>query len=475
MLSHCWSGMAPSPTGLLSFGARIGTRPSVADSMSQLTRISAGLRSGFAPAAAGAVLFLAAGCGRVTTAPSQMGSGVTEVRSGKTSTSAVQPYDPSLILWSASGSASGDVEAEHDLQHIGSIGSTQICRVAAGSDPLLVAQSLVLDSRVGWAEPNYLAETAESRGHSWAFDDGFNDQQGYEDQNAAARLGLTTAHGFSTGNGVLVAVLDTGVNPGHPLLADHVVAGYDFVSNDANPGEAPDGIDNDGDGFIDEALGHGTHVAGIVALVAPGARILPLRVLDDDGHGDALSIARAIDYAVTRGARVINLSLGLLNEDRTIEDALARASARGAVIVASAGNWGAEEPEEYPANFDEAAAVAATRADDWPTTFTSFGGFVALSAPGEGIRSAFWNGHTAVWSGTSMSAPFVAGAAALLLALHPSWGHNNVMSRLRQTAKPLDPSIPEVHEYGAGRLDLAAALLAERSGGAGDKAMHFSE
>ena len=379
------------------------------------------------------------------------------------------PYVGTTVLWSASGSVDDDqVESEFGLTATGSVGPYRVCQVAPGGDPLAVSQAMLTDSRVSWAEPNYVAETAESRGHSFAFDDGHTDLAGYEDQTAAVRLGLGTAHTITTGSGVIVGVLDTGVNGNHPLLRGRVLPGWDFVSGDADPSELPDGVDSDGDGLVDEALGHGTHVAGIVALAAPGARILPLRVLDSDGHGDALSIARAIDYAADHGARVMNLSLGLLSEDHLIGDAINRASARGVLVVSSAGNWGAEEPEEFPAHFDATSAVAATRADDTPTTFTSFGSFVALCAPGEGIRSAFWNGNTAVWSGTSMSAPFVAGGAALLFALHPLWTPAQVMARLRATAHPLDPSVPEAAtNFGSGRLDLAAAVLPDKKSGSG--------
>lgn len=417
-----------------------------------------------------ATLVAIAGCGRATapTAPEPSSPNATRPMSSASATSS-NPIDATTVLWrSHDASQESAVESEYGLVRLGEVGTYEVCRVPSGSDPVLVSQTLQADTRVGWAEPNYLLEPAETRGHSWAFDDGYLNATGYEDQSATARLGLAQAHALSTGRGILVAVLDTGVNPLHSLLAGHVAPGWDFVSNDADASEAPDGVDSDGDGFVDEALGHGTHVAGIVALAAPGASILPVRVLDNDGRGTALNVARGIDYAVSRGARVINLSLGLLAEDQVIEDAVARATAVGVVVVASAGNWGAEEPEEYPANFEETAAVAATRADDMPATFTSFGSFVALSAPGDGIRSAFWNGHTAVWSGTSMSAPFVSAGAALLLAVHPSWGRAQVMARLTRTAHPFDPSIPEATQhYGAGRLDLAAALLFDRQTGGG--------
>src|SRR5262249_7305695 len=159
------------------------------------------------------------------------------------------------------------------------------------------------------------------------------------------------------------------------------------------------------------------------------------------------------------GARVINLSLGMLRTSPSIERALQQAEEKGVVCVASAGNWGADEPVEYPASSSHAIAVAALDAAGHAASFTSFGSFVSLSAPGVEICSAYWGGRYALWSGTSMSAPFVSGAAALLLSLHPDWGRELVMQRLAATAASLESLNPELaEELGAGALDAASAL-----------------
>lgn len=373
-------------------------------------------------------------------------------------------HDPTLVIWwGAPGCDDDQFENEYGLSLEGELGAARVCTLPAGETVASMLARMSTDERVAWAEPNLISETAESRGHSFAFDDGSDFSSGVIDQAAAKRVGLAEAHRVSRGRGVLVAVLDTGIDPDHRAFIGRLVPGYDFVDGDNDPTEAPNGIDEDQDGRIDEALGHGSHVAGIVAMVAPEARILPLRVLDDDGRGKAYDIARAIDLAVARGARVINLSLGMLVEDRLIAEAIARAVSRKVVVLASAGNWGDEDPEEFPADESDALAVAASGPSSRPAPFSSFGDHVAISAPGEGIRSAFWNGHTAVWSGTSMATPWVAGGAALLIAVHPEWNQADVLQRLGEGARAFDPTVQEASEhYGAGVLDLAAALAPDR-------------
>ena len=119
-----------------------------------------------------------------------------------------------------------------------------------------------------------------------------------------------------------MAVLDTGVGP-HPDLQPVLLPGHDFIDDDNVPDDVGDGLDNDNDGVTDEGVGHGTHVAGIIHAIAPGARILPVRVLDSDAQGSVFAIAQGIRYAVDQKARVINLSLGLVNsESPSIESAL---------------------------------------------------------------------------------------------------------------------------------------------------------
>lgn len=332
-------------------------------------------------------------------------------------------------------------------------------RPAAGVLPADVAAQMATDPRLQTAEQDGYLQTAESRQQSFAFDDGLNSPGAVPEQPAALALHLAEAHNISDGARVRVAVLDTGIDPNHPMFAGRIAAAWNFTNNSGDVTDIKTGIDANKNGFVDEAWGHGTHVAGIVLMTAPKVDLLIARVLDSEGRGDVSNVAAGIRWAVARGARVINLSLGTLVHSDAIESALNVAEAHGVMVVASAGNWGADHPQEYPASSGQATAIAATDVNATPATWTSFASFVALTAPGISIRSAYPGGTYRLWSGTSMSTPFVSGTAALLLALHPDWQTDQVLERINRTAQNLH-AVPAtmLGKLGDGMLDVGAAL-----------------
>jgi hypothetical protein len=315
--------------------------------------------------------------------------------------------------------------------------------------------ALTQDERVLEVESERTFETAESRQRSFAFDDGLGSASAYAEQPAAGALGLGHAHTVSRGSGTLIAIIDTGADVSHPALAGSIAGGWDFIDRDADPREQLNGMDEDGDGDVDEAYGHGTHVAGIAHLVAPDAQLLILRVLDSDGRGSLLHVAAAVRWAVRNGARVINMSLGSLGHSPTLDRALAEAEAQGVLTVVSAGNWGGNTPVEFPASSPHVMAIAAVNTDHTPADFSSRGDFVELSAPGVGVRSTYPGGGYWLWSGTSMSAPFVAGAGALLAAVHPEWMLAAIRQQLGFTAAPIGAP---ANGMGAGSLDVGTAV-----------------
>lgn len=215
---------------------------------------------------------------------------------------------------------------------------------------------------------------------------------------------------------------------------------------------------NPADDPANGALGHGTGVTGIIAAVAPGACIMPIKVLDSAGYGTVFGVAEGIVYAVTHGARVINLSLGTASRSRILSRAINYATRHGVVVVASAGNSG-DGSDNYPAKDRQVLAVAATDAKDQKADFSTYADWVAVDAPGVDIYSTYYDGRYALWSGTSLAAPFVSGEAALLRAQHPRAGITAIDARIRNSATPIGDQNPDYASgLGAGRIDLPAAL-----------------
>ncbi|SMB80265.1 S8 family peptidase [Deinococcus hopiensis] len=236
-------------------------------------------------------------------------------------------------------------------------------------------------------------------------------------QNTASfRLaGLDRAEARSphAGEGVTVAVIDSGVDASHPMLRGAVRPGYDWVDDDDDASEADAGL---GAGY-----GHGTAVAGLVRQVAPGAALLPLRVLGPDGSGRAADVARAIRFAVDAGAGVINLSVASSSSSEGVRAALQYAVGRGVLIVAASGNEGGDVPQAPARSLDGdsplgqlgVSVTAVDAAGDLPAWSTRGG---EVLAPGVQLESAYPGGRVVTATGSSFSAPIVSGALALALA-----------------------------------------------------------
>ena len=264
----------------------------------------------------------------------------------------------------------------------------------------------------------------------------------YPVQYATELIGVEAAQQSTQGEGILVAILDTGIDTSHEVLEEMIAAGgFNFVDQNTN-------VDDVGPG---EMTGHGTYVAGIVALVAPQASILPLRVLDSDGLNNAFHLVEAIYYAIDQGADVINLSMGSHAHNEFVQQAIETARDAGVVVVAAAGNDGLEQLL-YPAAYEGVIAVAATDENDLPAPFSNFGDAVTVAAPGVGIVSTVPGDNYGRWEGTSPATAFVSGAAALLLSIDQTPAE--VEQTIIETAKPLNSQdLPD-----AGRLDIAAAV-----------------
>jgi subtilisin family serine protease len=271
------------------------------------------------------------------------------------------------------------------------------------------------------------------------------------------RTTYEAAWSISRGTGVTVAVVDTGVDRSHPDLSGQVLSGWTFLNGTQSKSGAAD--DN----------GHGTHVAGTIAArannqvgitgAAPGARILPVKVLSASGSGYYSDVAKGITWATQHGARVINLSLGGSSTSSAITSAIDYARSCKAVVVAAAGNNGScagtTNAPSYPAAISGALGVAAVDSTLTRACFSNVGTYVDFAAPGVGVWSTLPGAKYASWQGTSMATPHVAAAAAIVLAKRPGCGAKGVADRLRLSAYKL----PSVKTYvGVGLVDPLKAL-----------------
>jgi subtilisin family serine protease len=345
-------------------------------------------------------------------------------------------------------------------------------RILDAASPHDKAEALLSDpqARISYAEPNFVGQAPEEAARvTWSVG---GDAGDYVAQWAPSRVRLPEAHTVTRGAGITVAVLDTGVDAAHAALAGRLLPGFDFVDLDSDPAEVGSHAQN-------PTYGHGTHVAGLVALAAPEAKIMPLRVLDVNGVGNVWVLAEALAFAMdpdgnpatNDGAQVINLSLSTIERSSLVKEVMKAAicndgtqtqssgdlpcfspTGRGAVIIDAAGNSAGSRPE-YPAGegLNGSIAVGASTQFDSIAAFSNFGSWVNIAAPGEGILSSVPGGEYGTWSGTSMATPLVAGITALVRAQNPSLKPAKVVQRIMDKAVDIRASVRF-------RIDAAAAL-----------------
>jgi len=291
------------------------------------------------------------------------------------------------------------------------------------------------------------------------------------------RINASQAWTITTGQPITIAIVDTGVDLSHPDLAAHIVPGYNVISPTIS---------------ADDDNGHGSHVAGIAAAVTDNgvgvagvswnARIMPVKVLDEEGAGWSADVAEGVIWAVDHGAQIINLSLGSPWPSLTVRDAIDHAHNQDALIVAAAGNeYQYRNPVQYPAALRHVLAVAATGDRDEHARYSSTGLYVDVSAPGGNpynpndternhwIWSTYWRGDEGKpaegymrMSGTSQAAPHVAGLAALIWPVNPDLSNDQVEELIKATS--VDLGLPGRDDFfGWGRIDVWAALEAAKS------------
>jgi subtilisin family serine protease len=328
----------------------------------------------------------------------------------------------------------------------------------------------------------------------------------YVNQPAASIIGVSDAHRLATGAGT-VAFLDTGVDFSNLVLASSLVLGFDFTRNWVGGSDAADlfqsttpilddqsltpipgqsttpilddaiivnqsttPILDDGNTFVlsqsttpildgfkaPHAFGHGTMVAGLIHLVAPTAKLMPVKVFNSDGKSTLSLIISGIYYAVDHGAKVINMSFSFSGTSQELTNAIDFATSRRVIMVASAGNDG-KAVVIYPAGYSQVMGIGSTNNYDLRSSFSNYGSVVTMAAPGEGLVSTYPFNHYAAGWGTSFSTPLVSGAVALLVDINSGIDGAQAMQALSH-ADPIGQGM------GAGRLDLVGAIKAVRKG-----------
>jgi subtilisin family serine protease len=336
-----------------------------------------------------------------------------------------------------------------------------------------VDQSVNAVPTYAFSDPSYLTDETPASYYGATVWHGYIAQPA----NQLVRTAQTQATFNVAGAGTTVAVIDTGVDPANPVLKSVLVNGYDFTTNTSGGSEMndvqaspnlnqaqPATLDQrtvavldqrtvavlDGGSYSD--FGHGTMTAGIVHLVAPEAKIMPLKAFTAAGTAYDSNILRAIYYAVSNGAKVMNMSFNYTSYSPELATAIKYANSRGVISVASAGNNG-EHTMVYPGGLPGVIDVASTSNLDVQSTFTNYGvPPVFMAAPGEGVVTTYpWGTYAAGW-GTSFSTPFVAGTAALMLGTN-----GNCSSRMVPLGLANAHYIGNVN-LGFGRLDTYQAL-----------------
>jgi hypothetical protein len=343
---------------------------------------------------------------------------------------------------------------------------------------LTQSTSGILDSLVGRTLVSFFGSTVPSN---------------YTTQTATSIIRLADARTATSLTGVgIVAIIDTGADTTHPALSGVLVPGFDFTRDQPGASEFSDldptvaaqlqqstsgildaqntlilnpaavailsqstsGIlDQSTSGILDSSLGefgHGTMVAGIVHLIAPTAKIMPLKAFRADGSSDLSNIIRAIYYASDNGASVISMSFSISQPSPGLQAAIQYALSKNVILVAASGNDGLKTLV-YPASYGGVQGIGSSTSSDTKSSFSNFGsGVVTFAAPGEGVITTYPGGNYAAGWGTSFSAPMLAGSAALVLQARPTAKPGDITNALSKTK--------QISDMGYGRIDLFASL-----------------
>lgn len=345
-----------------------------------------------------------------------------------------------LLIQIKPGVAKGDVDNlvhAHGGVNAGEIENIKVRRIKVPEHALeQVKKALSNNPNLTFVEENFIAEAGYVPN-----DPKYSSQWHLPTIEAPGAWDLTT-----DAQGVPIAIIDSGVDPTHPDLVGNLIAGYNFIGNNTD---------------TQDVLGHGTAVAGSaaamtdnatgVASVAGNSPIMPLVVLNANDSATYYDIARAINYAADQGVRIMNISIGGTSYSSTLQNAVNYAWDKGAVIIAAAHNYSTDTPY-YPAACTNVVAVSATTSSDTLASFSNYGNWIDISAPGTYILTTSRGGGYGNWNGTSFSSPITAGVAALILSANPSLTNVQVVDILTQSADDLGSTGFDTY-FGYGRVN----------------------
>jgi subtilisin family serine protease len=331
--------------------------------------------------------------------------------------------------------------APHGGYVVGQITNLGVYVVAlpAAASEAAVANLLSRNPHIKFAEPDAVVEPVFAPSDPY-----------YGNEWHLFTIGASSAWDRSLGTGVTVAILDSGIDATHPDFQGQLVSGWNFYDNNSSTADV---------------YGHGTEVAGVigaignngigVAGVAWGAKLMPIRVTDTSGNGYISMLASGLTYAADHGARVANMSFAVQSYS-TIQTAAQYLRNKGGVACNSAGNYGTLDSTPPT---DSLVSVSATDSTDTLASWSSYGPYVDVSAPGVGIWTTTLGGGYAAPSGTSFSSPLTCGVIALMMAANPALAPSQIVGLLESTAVDLGTPGYDYY-YGYGRINAAAAVLA---------------
>ncbi|GGD71311.1 S8 family peptidase [Paenibacillus nasutitermitis] len=344
-------------------------------------------------------------------------------------------------------------QLERMKQDIGAISMRKLTRTYIFRSKKMDADSMMAYFKNNWhieyVEPHYLYMTNDVADNSPIIpNDALYSEYQWNLPTIETEKGWNLTKGSDQ---VLVAVLDTGVQAGHPDLKGKTVTGINLVSENDAP---------------DDDVGHGTHVAGIIAANVNNGegvaglswynKLLPVKVLDSSGAGSTYTVAQGIIWATDNGAKVINMSLGNYAEAEFLHDAIKYAYDHDVVLIAASGNDNTDRPG-YPAAYPEVFGVASTDADGSRSSFSNYGDYIDAAAPGASIASTYPGSQYAALSGTSMACPHVAALAGLIRSINPDLTNIEVMDLMRKSATDMGDKGKDIY-FGYGQIDIARAL-----------------